>query len=194
MLGNLVTYPKIQQSWPESIHRMFDILVVISPGVCGCHYQQEKHFTSQTNPIPGPEPPITLSVESTSQRSSQSAALSRLAVIENHIRNRQQARDGPALLADRSIPTAPQEKEKPLPAQSSSDLSMKGKRFLKKRVHVSPIPAVAVAGRGVTLDSDEEDMRKLLGALLSRKNKQQQKRWVIMTASGTGGVRRGSHQ
>jgi hypothetical protein len=62
---------------------------------------------------------------------------------------------------------------------------MKGKRFLKKSVNASPTAAVVpkekgpdldlmplggfkaptppVASRGVTLDSDEEDMRKLLG-------------------------------
>ncbi|KAK6320444.1 hypothetical protein J4Q44_G00095510 [Coregonus suidteri] len=131
--------------------------------------------------------PVEPKYVTTYQRSSQSAALSRLALIENRIRNRQQARDGPALSADRSTPPATQERETPLSSQSSSDLSMKGKRFLKKTANSSPTPAVApkekgpdldpmplggskapippirVASRGVTLDSDEEDMRKLLG-------------------------------
>ncbi|KAK6314305.1 hypothetical protein J4Q44_G00157640 [Coregonus suidteri] len=95
----------------------------------------------------------TQPVEPTSQRSSHSAALSRLAVIENFIRNRQQARDGPEMSADRSIPTAPQEREKPLPAQSSSDLSMKGKHFLKKTVTASPTHAVAPKEKGLDLDA-----------------------------------------
>ncbi|KAM9502247.1 uncharacterized protein C19orf44 homolog isoform 1-T2 [Salvelinus alpinus] len=132
--------------------------------------------------------PVEPKYVTTSQRSSQSTALSRLALIENRIRNRQQARDGPAL-SNRSTPPAPQEREMPLTLsdQSSSGLSMKGKRFLKKTANASPIPVVVpkekgpdldlmplggfkaptppvrVASRGVTLDSDEEDMRKLLG-------------------------------
>ncbi|XP_055796575.1 uncharacterized protein C19orf44 homolog isoform X2 [Salvelinus fontinalis] len=132
--------------------------------------------------------PVEPKYVTTSQRSSQSMALSRLALIENRIRNRQQARDGPAL-SNRSTPPAPQEREMPLTLsdQSSSGLSMKGKRFLKKTANASPIPVVVpkekgpdldlmplggfkaptppvrVASRGVTLDSDEEDMRKLLG-------------------------------
>ncbi|XP_014004647.1 uncharacterized protein C19orf44 homolog [Salmo salar] len=132
--------------------------------------------------------PVEPKYVTTSQRSSQSVALSRLALIENRIRNRQQARDEPAL-SNRSTPPAPQERETPrtLSDQSSSDLSMKGKRFLKKTANASstpavvpkekgpdldlmplggfkaPTPLVRVASRGVTLDSDEEDMRKLLG-------------------------------
>ncbi|XP_023826922.1 uncharacterized protein C19orf44 homolog isoform X1 [Salvelinus sp. IW2-2015] len=132
--------------------------------------------------------PVEPKYVTTSHRSSQSTALSRLALIENRIRNRQQARDGPAL-SNRSTPPAPQEREMPLTLsdQSSSGLSMKGKRFLKKTANASPIPVVVpkekgpdldlmplggfkaptppvrVASRGVTLDSDEEDMRKLLG-------------------------------
>ncbi|XP_020336000.1 uncharacterized protein C19orf44 homolog isoform X1 [Oncorhynchus kisutch] len=143
--------------------------------------QSPAQSRTQTQPV---EPKYV----TTCQRSSQSAALSRLALIENRIRNRQQARDGPAL-SNRSTPPAPQERETPLTLsdQSSSDLSMKGKRFLKKSVNASPTPAVVpkekgpdldlmplggfkaptppvrVASRGVTLDSDEEDMRKLLG-------------------------------
>ncbi|XP_024278981.1 uncharacterized protein C19orf44 homolog isoform X2 [Oncorhynchus tshawytscha] len=143
--------------------------------------QSPAQSRTQTQPV---EPKYV----TTCQRSSQSAALSRLALIENRIRNRQQARDGPAL-SNRSTPPAPQERETPLTLsdQSSSDLSMKGKRFLKKSVNTSPTPAVVpkekgpdldlmplggfkaptppvrVASRGVTLDSDEEDMRKLLG-------------------------------
>ncbi|KAM3866922.1 uncharacterized protein C19orf44 homolog [Diretmus argenteus] len=153
--------------------------------------------------------------------SSQSAALSRLALIEDRISSRKEAqteaepREGPKpariLASDLGTPPqlpASQSLEAPLPlsAQSSSDLSPKGKRFIKKTAAVAvgtsitatadvapkgpgvqtpstdtgtlldksraanastPLassgtkPARAVGG--VSLDSDEEDMRKLLG-------------------------------
>lgn len=133
-----------------------------------------------------------------SQRSSQSTALSRLALIEDRIRNRQQARDGPPSSApNRGSTPGPTAQETPLSlsAQSSSDLSMKGKRFLKTKTPTttattlataanaptvapkgpeasfkaatplggSKASQLAAANRGVTLDSDEEDMRQLLG-------------------------------
>ncbi|XP_010869788.2 uncharacterized protein C19orf44 homolog isoform X1 [Esox lucius] len=131
----------------------------------------------------------TLSVQpkyvTSSQRSSQSTALSRLALIENRIRNGSGT-------SDRTIPQATQERETTpsLSAQSSSELSMKGKRFLKKPKRASPTSGVAApkekgpylhatplgvskaaapvreSSGGVTLDSDEEDMRKLLGDYL----------------------------
>ncbi|KAJ7993160.1 hypothetical protein DPEC_G00269540 [Dallia pectoralis] len=133
--------------------------------------------------------PVQPKYGTTSQRSSQSTALTRLAQIENRIRNRQQARNGSVPSTDRPKSQATQEKETPTPLspQSSSDLSMKGRRFLKKTKTKSPSPDVAApkeegpylnatplgvsksttsvreARRGVTLDSDEEDMRKLLG-------------------------------
>ncbi|XP_067086004.1 uncharacterized protein C19orf44 homolog [Osmerus mordax] len=144
---------------------------------------------TQTQPL---EPRYVAS----SQRSSQSTALSRLALIEDRIRNRQQARDGPPSSApNRGSTPGPAAQETPLSlsAQSSSDLSMKGKRFLKTKTPTTTAttlataanaPTVApkgseasfkaatplggskaspVANRGVTLDSDEEDMRQLLG-------------------------------
>lgn len=94
------------------------------------------------------------------QRSSQSTALSRLALIENRIRN-QKSKD--AHLAE------PQETR--LSVQSSSDLSMTGSRFLKKVVSAPQEEKVSERtsglnenkGRRVSLESDEQDMRRLLG-------------------------------
>lgn len=90
------------------------------------------------------------------QRSSQSTALSRLALIENRIRN-QKSKD--AHLAE------PQETR--LSVQSSSDLSMTGSRFLKKVVSTPQEEKVSGLnenkGRRVSLESDEQDMRRLLG-------------------------------
>ncbi|XP_044055759.1 uncharacterized protein C19orf44 homolog isoform X2 [Siniperca chuatsi] len=142
---------------------------------------------------------------SSSQRGSQTAALSRLAQIESRIHSRKQTRQGPIpaenLTSDLGIspPAAAQSLEASvqLSAQSSSDQNLKGKRFLKNNIPVavnnsntaavrSPKgPDVAVRSRsraadaivpsagletksvrvvsGVSLESDEEDMRKLLG-------------------------------
>ncbi|KAK2906630.1 hypothetical protein Q8A67_005615 [Cirrhinus molitorella] len=97
------------------------------------------------------------------QRSSQSAALSKLELIENRIRNQK----------SKSIHTNLSEaQETRLSVQSSSDLSMTGSRFLKKRVVSAPqeekVPE-RTSGlnehkeRRVSLDSDEQDMRRLLG-------------------------------
>nr|XP_046246684.1 uncharacterized protein C19orf44 homolog isoform X2 [Scatophagus argus] len=142
---------------------------------------------------------------SSSLRSSQTAALNKLAQIENRIRNRKQAgqiqKPAETLTSDLgtfSPPAAqPLEASQQLSAQSSSDWSLKRKRFLKNNTAVavdnssaaairSPqSPAVGArsrsraadavapsvgsktkpvgAVRGVSLESDEEDMRKLLG-------------------------------
>lgn len=140
---------------------------------------------------------------SSSQRGSQTAALSRLAQIESRIHTRKQARQGPVpaenLTSDLEIsqPPAAQSLEASvqLSAQSSSDQSLRGNRFLKKNVAVavnnsaaarSPegtdvgvrsrsraadavVPLVGSDTKsvrvvsGVSLESDEEDMRKLLG-------------------------------
>lgn len=160
------------------------------------------------------------------QRSSQSAALSRLAAIEDRIRSRKhaqtpaqgQTRAGPTatpaqtLASDLGIPPPPpqpQDTSTPLSTRSSSDLSLKGKRFLKRTTasaaadsttSTAAVPPkdpgvrfqtpaadtayslgntrragasvplarlgaepIRVVGGGVSLDSDEEDMRRLLG-------------------------------
>ncbi|XP_071375148.1 uncharacterized protein C19orf44 homolog [Centroberyx affinis] len=162
---------------------------------------------------------------SSSQRGSQSAALSRLALIEDRIRSRKEsqpetrgrATEGPKpaqkLASELGIspqPPASQSLEASVPLSAQSTPSPKGKRFIKKTAAVavdrgsSPTAAAAavppkgpdvsvkmipdsaglfdrsgaakpsapfadlmtkptrVAG-GVSLDSDEEDMRKLLG-------------------------------
>ncbi|XP_073700421.1 uncharacterized protein C19orf44 homolog [Garra rufa] len=99
------------------------------------------------------------------QRSSQSAALSKLALVENRIRN--QKSKSPGIHTNLSEP-----QETRLSVQSSSDLSMTGGRFLKKRTVSAPqeekVPE-RTSGlnehkeRRVSLDSDEQDMRRLLG-------------------------------
>lgn len=102
------------------------------------------------------------------QRSSQSVALSRLALIEDRFRNQKNKK---------SIPdTGP---ELPLPqesVQSSGDLSMTGSRVLKKKASTTvdlkeynstPLGSYKTSqlmGKG--LDSDEEDMRRILGESL----------------------------
>uniref|UniRef100_A0A8C2XMZ3 DUF4614 domain-containing protein n=1 Tax=Cyclopterus lumpus TaxID=8103 RepID=A0A8C2XMZ3_CYCLU len=146
---------------------------------------------------------------SSSQQGSQTAALSKLAQIESRIRSRKQvqeeARRGPKPVENQtsgvgiSPPPAAQSLEAPVPlsAQSSSDQSLKGIRFLKNKAAVTvnnittATAAAAAAGlpkggdvgvrsgsraalagleaksvrvvSGVSLESDEEDMRKLLG-------------------------------
>ncbi|KAI1891775.1 hypothetical protein AGOR_G00147230 [Albula goreensis] len=108
-----------------------------------------------------------------SLRGSHSAALCRLALIEDRFRNRFQAREG------RDTDPPPPEATPPS-AQSSGELSMKGSRFLKKRStpitqQQSPEPnktyrptaaQLRSSGKGISLDSDEEDMKKLLGGTL----------------------------
>ncbi|XP_016411316.1 uncharacterized protein C19orf44-like [Sinocyclocheilus rhinocerous] len=101
------------------------------------------------------------------QSSSQSTALSRLALIENRIRNQKTKSDGPSIDTNLSEP-----QETRISLQSSSDLSMTGNRFLKKRTVSTPreqkVPE-RTSGlnerkeRRVSLDSDEQDMRTLLG-------------------------------
>ncbi|XP_018525306.1 uncharacterized protein C19orf44 homolog [Lates calcarifer] len=136
---------------------------------------------------------------SSSQYGSQTAAMSRLAQIESRIRSWKQALEqaGQGISPPPGAASQSLEASMPASAQSSSDQSLKGKCFLKKRTDVavdstnivasgSPkSPEVGVrsksrasgtvipsAGlglkslrvvRGVSLESDEEDMRKLLG-------------------------------
>lgn len=96
------------------------------------------------------------------QRSSQSTALSKLALIENRIRNQKSKGDHTHL-------SEPQETR--LSVQSSSDLSMTGTRFLKKTLSTpqeEKVPERTIGlnehkVRRVSLDSDEQDMRRLLG-------------------------------
>ncbi|KAL2089823.1 hypothetical protein ACEWY4_014511 [Coilia grayii] len=104
----------------------------------------------------------------TPQRRSQSAALSRLAQLEERFRHRKEV--GQAQTTSHGPPSPP---EAPLSAHSSSDLSMKGARFLKKR-EISSVPETAAKSpptridrKGLDLDSDEEDMKMLLDGALS---------------------------
>lgn len=100
------------------------------------------------------------------QRSSQSTALSRVALIENRIKNQKSKGDDP--IKDTPL-SEPQETH--LSVQSSSELSMTGSRFLKKVVSTPQEEKVPERtsglnenkGRRVSLDSDEQDMRRLLG-------------------------------
>ncbi|KAJ8277367.1 hypothetical protein GJAV_G00074410 [Gymnothorax javanicus] len=107
------------------------------------------------------------------RRSSQTAALSRLALIEDRFRNRYQAK--------KSLDTDAQAREETPPTvQSSRDPSEQGSRFLKKKtdsvaqqLELQPVkagrlgaPQLRFSGQGVILDSDEEDMKKLLGSSL----------------------------
>lgn len=101
------------------------------------------------------------------QRSSRSAALNRLSVIENRIRN-QNVRPG--------VQIDPQDTRSSL--QSSSDASVTGRHFLKTKIPPEPqeekvpqktrldvvIPGVNERkGRTFSPDSDEQDMPRLLG-------------------------------
>ncbi|KAL4658874.1 hypothetical protein GN956_G3325 [Arapaima gigas] len=107
-----------------------------------------------------------------SQYRSQSTALSRAELIEDRIRSRRQA------MAASSLGTgllAPEEGSKS--SGSSTELSMKGSRFLKKikesvvpqevpKVTPPPsytAPQLKFENKGLSLDSDEEDMKKILG-------------------------------
>ncbi|XP_041646495.1 uncharacterized protein C19orf44 homolog [Cheilinus undulatus] len=138
---------------------------------------------------------------SSSQRSSQKAALNKLAQIESRIRSRTQAQEqagwgsksGEKLTSDLEIspPPAAKSLEAPvqLSAKSSSDQSLGGKRFLKNTTAVAAKSSDAADGgfrsrsrvaeggfpltsfktksvgrvSSVNLESDEEDMKKLLG-------------------------------
>nr|XP_020465756.1 uncharacterized protein C19orf44-like isoform X1 [Monopterus albus] len=139
---------------------------------------------------------------SPSQHSSQTAVLNRLAQIESRIRSHkqphEQARQGPkpahTLTSELEISLPPEvvsqsmEASVPVSAQSSSDQSLKGKRFLKSkaaaasgsskgpdagvmfrpRAASAAVPLVGLKTKSMTavsLESDEEDMRKLLGDL-----------------------------
>ncbi|XP_066551612.1 uncharacterized protein C19orf44 homolog [Amia ocellicauda] len=106
--------------------------------------------------------------------SAQSAVLSRLALIENRIMSKKLAREG--LHTDRDVLASD---DPPVSVQSSSDLSTGGQRFLKKKTPASDSPKVETkltkapctsqsrfSSKRVSLDSDEEDMRKLLGGSL----------------------------
>ncbi|KAA0711907.1 hypothetical protein E1301_Tti013509 [Triplophysa tibetana] len=104
------------------------------------------------------------------QRISQSAALSRLSLIENRFRNTKVKGDGPG------FQTEPQDTH--LSLQSNSDLSMTGSRFFKKKIPSEPqeqmVPQKTQLnaftrgvnerkGRPFSPDSDEQDMQRLLG-------------------------------
>ncbi|XP_008323498.1 uncharacterized protein C19orf44 isoform X2 [Cynoglossus semilaevis] len=125
-----------------------------------------------------------------SRHSSQTAVISRLAQIESRIHSRQQTQKQ-ATSEIVTIPSPPKVEERPVSALSSSDEGQKGKRFLKNRTAVANVVAVGSppgssfgTGQpktadvvtsamlekkppkvvsGVCLESDEEDMRKLLG-------------------------------
>ncbi|KAF3835643.1 hypothetical protein F7725_028201 [Dissostichus mawsoni] len=126
---------------------------------------------------------------SQSPRGSQAAALSKLAQIESRVRSRMQVQDhGPAESVTSNMGAASPSQEAPvrLSAQSSSEQSRGGKHFLKnKTAGAAGSPDVGVRSRsraaefagpaagldrkpvrGVSLESDEEDMRKLLGESL----------------------------
>ncbi|XP_051977974.1 uncharacterized protein C19orf44 homolog [Xyrauchen texanus] len=117
------------------------------------------------------------------QRNSQSTALSRLALIENRIKNQKSKGDAPGIETDFSEPL-----ETPVSVQSNSDLIMTGSRFLKmttvsvpqeqkfpERATLDNIPGlIERKGRRVSLDSDEQDMKRLLGDSLSLSESSQQ--------------------
>ncbi|XP_062869014.1 uncharacterized protein C19orf44 homolog [Trichomycterus rosablanca] len=115
---------------------------------------------------------------------SQSVALSRLASIEDRIRNRKQKID----------PGTGVELESGLSVQSSSELSGGGgSRFLKNEVSSQkserkPAGPRVNSGAGpvrhVSLDSDEEDMRKLLGESLDSRDESDQSYRKISDEAG----------
>ncbi|KAK7136595.1 hypothetical protein R3I93_016818 [Phoxinus phoxinus] len=120
-----------------------------------------KNATEDTQPSAPSGPPAEMDeFKFIPQRSSQSTALSRLALIENRIRNQK---------GDHTRLSEPQETR--LSVQSSSDLSTTGTRFLKKTLSAPPEERVPERTPGldeykvrrVSLDSDEQDMRRLLG-------------------------------
>lgn len=140
----------------------------------------KKNSTGVTDRLSSAPSSQRLSMEESSwipQRRSQSAALNRLAQFEQRFKHRKEVSYGQT-----SSPDPPSPQEAPQSAHSSSDLSMKGVRFLKKKVtssvpeeskqsHAPEILAKAtplkVSSKGVSLDSDEEDMKRLLGGSLN---------------------------
>ncbi|XP_053490492.1 uncharacterized protein C19orf44 homolog isoform X2 [Ictalurus furcatus] len=105
------------------------------------------------------------------QRGSQSVALSRLVLIEDRFRNRTNSKLGVDTVADH---------KSSLSVQSSSELSATNRsHFLKKKtsspnsqkeserphtdICMGPTHSVSLMQKGASVDSDEEDMRKLLG-------------------------------
>ncbi|XP_036375117.1 uncharacterized protein C19orf44 homolog [Megalops cyprinoides] len=136
-------------------------------------------------------------IVSSSQRSSQSAALSRLALIEDRFRSRKQAKEGQGT-------ELPAPDETPLSTRSSSELSMKGSRFLKKKStplmqQQNPEPVKAdgyrasqfkSVGKGVSLDSDEEDMKKLLEDPLESSDESLHKERGVYSQDSPGPVRK----
>lgn len=160
-------------------------------------------FTSAENLFFSFCPPLVRNISST-LRGSQTAALHRLAEIESRIRSHKQTGQGTRPAENlksnlgMSVPSALQSLEASvqLSAQSSSDHSLGGKRFLKKNKSANvinsntadarspdvgfrpksraadrpvPVPSVGLGTKsvrvisGVSLESDEEDMRRLLG-------------------------------
>ncbi|KAK1157046.1 hypothetical protein AOXY_G24606 [Acipenser oxyrinchus oxyrinchus] len=125
----------------------------------------ESPTMSKTNP--------TAPKGTSTQRGSTSAALNRLALIENKIMNRRRARGHADSDADLRASD-----EKPFSVQSSSDHSTRGSsRFLKRKppdskgLDAAQVEQTAgglqnpkLACKQVTVDSDEEDMKKLLGS------------------------------
>ncbi|XP_058509990.1 uncharacterized protein C19orf44 homolog isoform X2 [Solea solea] len=144
--------------------------------------------TSQTQPMSEPR------YVSSSQHSSQTAVISRLAQIESRFRRFKQNQEP----VTPGIPSpSPEPERRPVSSQSSSEQSLKGKRFLKTKAAVAADntnaapsgtptgsgPGVGFRSRaagaalssvglekkslrvvhGVSLESDEEDMKKLLG-------------------------------
>ncbi|XP_076880189.1 uncharacterized protein C19orf44 homolog isoform X2 [Brachyhypopomus gauderio] len=112
---------------------------------------------------------------------SQSVALSRLAIIEDRFRNHKNKKLG--LNAETEIPPA---HKSDTSALSSSDLSMAGSRFLKKKVmtaqelkgpDTTPVETYRTPGniasrveKEASLEKDEDDVRKLLGESLNLPN------------------------
>ncbi|XP_071343404.1 uncharacterized protein C19orf44 homolog isoform X2 [Trachinotus anak] len=155
------------------------------PPATNCSQSPVHKSQMQQNPEPG--------------LGSQTAALSRLAQIESRIRSRKQAQEQARQGISPQPEAASQSLEGSMPdsAQSSTDQSPKGRRFLKNKAAVAVDstntaapgsqkgPDVGVRSRsraagavipsaglemkslrivsGVSLESDEEDMRKLLG-------------------------------
>ncbi|KAG7487951.1 hypothetical protein MATL_G00028940 [Megalops atlanticus] len=165
----------------------------------GSRFLKKVPVTSSQSPAPSKvnEQKEESRIVSSSQRSSQSAALSRLALIEDRFRSRKQAREGRGT-------DLPAPDETPLSAQSSSELSMKGSRFLKKKStpvtqqqNADPVKADGYrasqfksVGKGVSLDSDEEDMKKLLGDRLESSDESLQKERGVYSQDSPGPVRK----
>ncbi|KAF4083165.1 hypothetical protein AMELA_G00136970 [Ameiurus melas] len=119
------------------------------------------------------------------QHGSQSVALSRLALIEDRFRNRTNSKLGVDTVADL---------KSSLSVQSSSELSAANRsHFLKKKasspngqkesvrpptdICLGPTHSVSLMQKGVSVDSDEEDMRKLLGESFESPDGVKEMRW-----------------